>query len=276
MSDVGQHDVHDSGQHAGIPVVEVDLVPREGGPQRALAVPPRERRDQRMRPGPEDALELSVPTNLDEEVPSPRVVIEESAHPGMRGGDVVQDQVQHHLEVPGDRGDVAPIPQLRVNGRVVLHGETVIRGGGKDREQVHRGDQPLQPLPKELVERPQRRLAGSADLIGVGDQDGVALGPRPTTRRRRIPLGRVCAEDRDDLPEGLVAPVPVQLIELPPEATKRLGGQLGERCGRVQSINDCRSGSPNRVPGSRVHATRCRPAPHGAQVGTAVRRAGPR
>jgi hypothetical protein len=88
---------------------------------------------------------------------------------------VVEHRVEHQAEALTQPGQVAPIPERRVHLAIIHHGETIVGGGGVEGQDMDGACQALQAAGAELAQDLQRRLARLLDLIGVRDQDGIAL-----------------------------------------------------------------------------------------------------
>src|SRR5262249_55065851 len=100
-------------------------------------------------------------------------------------GDVIEDRVEHELEMLTDAADVFPPTQVRVDGVVVDHREAVVRRGGVEGQQVNRAQRTRRIPVQEGTERPHVRGASLPHLISVCDQNRVAL----VQRKPQVPVG---------------------------------------------------------------------------------------
>ena len=162
-------------QHLRILEVQVHLVGAEGGPDLLRPGGGGELRQQRQSTRAHHLGKVRAARHRDEEVAVAGVIREEPLKPLALRGDVVEDRVEHQVEVRAQPRDVVPGAVARLDGEEVLHRESVVRRPRVERQEVDAADHPLQMARTELRQHLQRWLAAFAHLVGVGDEQHVPL-----------------------------------------------------------------------------------------------------
>ena len=86
---------------------------------------------------------------------------------------MVQDEVEHELELRVQGPDVLPAAEVGPDRQVILDREAVVARVREEGEQVKAGEALFQMPFRELAERRQRVFLRVLERVRVGDQQGV-------------------------------------------------------------------------------------------------------
>ena len=95
---------------------------------------------------------------------------------------MVQHQIRHQQEFRPDPLDIRPVAQNRVHRAVVRHGKPVVRGVGKERQDMHPVDHTGQFAVQEVPQQVERLVLTVHDGIAVGDDQRVPFRPLAVAR----------------------------------------------------------------------------------------------
>ena len=92
---------------------------------------------------------------------------------------VIDNKIEHEIEVVGQGGHVGPGSEGGIDLAVVDDGEAVVGGVGEEGQDVDSTENVSQAaVEEELALGFQRGLVRLADLIAVGNENGIGLVPR--------------------------------------------------------------------------------------------------
>ena len=146
VPDVIEQDAHHFGQHIRIGVVEVDLIGAERRPQVTNAPRGFERGEQRRASRAHHGAEIGMRIDLDEVVGIGRSSVEVGLKPRTAARHVIEHQVEHQTNVAPQGVNIVPGAQGRIDRAIVDHRKAVVRGIGKEGQQMQRVD-----VPRELA-----------------------------------------------------------------------------------------------------------------------------
>ena len=234
--DVQQQDPDHLDQHIGIAVVQVDLVGAEGRPHQLVPRGGAHRGQQRLGARPEHRREVQALRHDGEVLPERRLISQEGLKPVAAGRDVVQDQIDHQAEIPADGLHVGPSAPFGIDRVEVDHGEAVVGGVRKKRQDVNPAEDPRQVPPQESAEGDQRRFPGPAKLVAVGDHKRIAfVQPKPgglEPSGLAHPAPGLCFRGRDSRSTGRPAGRSPRLADTPSGCFDQAGQARAHRPGR--------------------------------------------
>ena len=107
---------------------------------------------------------------------------------------MVQHQIGHQREIGGDAVYIRPIAKLRVHRAKIGHRKPVVRGIGKERQDMHTVQCAAQVAMQEVVQQIQRLMRPVHDRVAIGDQQRVTFRPKriagnPASFAAGCPLG---------------------------------------------------------------------------------------
>ena len=90
---------------------------------------------------------------------------------------MVQDQVDHELELTGKPFNVLPAAQVRIHLVVIDNRKTIIRTGREKRQDMDTGKGLRQIIPQEPVEGLQRPFIRPGHHVAIGYQQAALFVP---------------------------------------------------------------------------------------------------
>ena len=149
---------------------------------------------QRRGAGADDVGQIVLGRGFLEEPVIGRLALQVVIEPRALTADMVQHHVRHQVEILADPADIAPVAQRGIDLVIVRDREAVIRGIGKEGQDMHAVDRAAQIPFEEIVQQVQRLVAAIRDRVAIGDDHGVRFGPQVVRRAARtlasgMPLG---------------------------------------------------------------------------------------
>lgn len=97
--------------------------------------------------------------------------------PGALTGDMVQNQIRHQMKIFADAVDVRPVSQLRVYRPEIRNRKAVVRGEGKEGQNMHAIDQAFHAPQQKVMHQIQWFVSAVQDRVSIGYQQRVPFGP---------------------------------------------------------------------------------------------------
>ena len=162
-------------QHLWVAEIEVDLIMAERAPDVARAVFRFDPLQQWRGARPHNHGMVKRWIGFEKELVVGRLALSVGVKPRALARDVVEHKIGHQLELIRDAVDVSPITKLRIDRIIVGDRKSVVRGEGKERQNMHTVDEPFEIPPQKVVQQIKRLVRAINQRIAIGDDKSIPL-----------------------------------------------------------------------------------------------------